>query len=153
MNLQFRNPPPGSNPPDAYDDPVTIPAGDIADNLYYKRDVRRNYPRLSVVKQADVVGLLSIGSKVNPKEDTLQIGDAGTKQLMRVRQEGEEGGLSTLFIKDKKTIESIFGPRGLPPLPNGMSRQSSEGRKGYILDDKRTEGYPEEYATCFPLSN
>ena len=144
LNPQYRNPPPGANPPEAYDDPVTIPAGDIADNAYYKRDIRRNYPRLSVVKQADVVGLLSLGSKASPKDNVLQIGDAGAKQLVQVKQEGEENGLSTLFAKDAKTTTSLFGPGGLPPFPTGMSMKSSEGQRKYAMDSKREEGYPEE---------
>lgn len=145
LNPQFRNPPPGANPPEAYDDPVSVPAGDIADNAYYKRDIRRNYPRLSVVKQADVVGLLSVGSKANPKDDVLQIGDAGEKQLVQVNQEGEEKGLAALFEKNKESTASIFGRDGLPPFPSGMNRVSSNGGKKYALDADRVEGYPEEY--------
>ena len=86
LNPQFRNPPPGAVDPNAYDDPVTIPAGDIADNPYWKRDVRRSYPQLSTVTQGDVVALLTVGSKASPKDDVLQIGDAGAKQLVEVKQ-------------------------------------------------------------------
>ena len=68
-----------------------MPAGDIAENPYWKRDVRRSYPKLSVVKQPDVVGLLTVGSAAAPK-DTLQIGDAGNKQMGTVKEEGEKGG-------------------------------------------------------------
>ena len=144
MNVQYRNPPPGAIPPQDYDDPVTLPAGDIAENAYYKRDVRRNYPRLSVVNQADVVGLLSVGSRANPKEGVLQIGDAGTKQLVQVKQDGEERGLAAFFEKDKKAVTGIFGPDGLPPFPGGMNRVSPKGGKGYVMDVDREEGYPEE---------
>ena len=147
LNPQFRNPPPGTNPPEAYDDPVTVPAGDIAENSYYKRDIRRNYPRLSVVKQADVVGLLSVGSKANPKEDVLQIGDAGAKQLVEVKKAGEEKGLSAYFEKEKNATASIFGPTGLPPFPSGMSRVSAEGGRRYVMDTERAEGFPEEYVS------
>lgn len=145
MNPQFRNPPPGANPPEAYDDPVTAPAGDIADNAYYKRDIRRNYPRLSVVKQGDIVGLLSIGSKAKSSSNVLRIGDAGATQLVQVKKEGENKGLSALFIKDKKIMANIFGPNKLPPFPSGMSRGSTEGGRKYIMDVKREEGFPEEY--------
>lgn len=34
------------------------PASDVAQNPYWKRDVRRAYPRLSVVTQAELSGLL-----------------------------------------------------------------------------------------------
>ena len=147
LNPQYRNPPPGSNPPETYDDPVTLPAGDIADNAYYKRDIRRNYPRLSVVKQADIVGLLSVESKANPKDSVLQIGGAGAKQLMLVKQEGEERGLAALFERNKESTVSLFGQDGLPPFPSGMSRESPKGGKNYVMDADRTEGFPEEYDT------
>ncbi|KAI9874533.1 MAG: hypothetical protein M1830_009643 [Pleopsidium flavum] len=142
MNPQYRNPTPGANPPEAYDDPVTVPAGDIAENPYWKRDMRRNYPRLSVVSQADVVGLLSVGSKASPKEDVLQIGEAGAKQLVQVKQEGEEKGLAALFEKDKKSVASVLGPNGLPPLPTGLSPKP--GGKQYVMDVDREQGFPEE---------
>ena len=63
LNPLYRNPAPGGNDPKAYDDPVTVPAGDIAENPYWKRDIRRSYPRGSIVSQADVVALLTVGSK------------------------------------------------------------------------------------------
>ena len=106
--------------------------------------MRRSYPRLSVVNQADVVGLLTVGSKAHPKEDVLQIGDAGAKQLIQVKQEGEEKGLPALFEREKKSMAGIFGPDGLPPFPSGMSRTSPMGGKKYVMDADREEGYPEE---------
>lgn len=144
LNPQFRNPPPGANPPEAYDDPVTVPSGDIAENAYYKRDIRRSYPRLSVVKQADVVGLLSVGSKASPKENVLQIGDAGAKQLVQLKQGGEEKGVAGFFEKEKNSTVSIFGPNGLPPFPSGMSRTSPQGGRRYVMDVDRENGFPEE---------
>jgi hypothetical protein len=38
------------------DDPWAI---DIAQNPYYGRDLRRNYPRLAVYSQAEVAGLIA----------------------------------------------------------------------------------------------
>ncbi len=143
LNPQFRNPPPGANPPDAYDDPVTFPAGDIADNAYLKRDLRRNYPRASLLKQGDVVRLLSVGSRASPKDDVLQIGDAGAKQVARV-QDQEEMGLSATFAQKKDISAGIFGPDGLPPFPSGLHKVSPEGSKQYVMDAARAEGYPEE---------
>ncbi|KAL8802569.1 MAG: hypothetical protein Q9182_003734 [Xanthomendoza sp. 2 TL-2023] len=145
LNPQYRNPPPGANPPGAYDDPVTVPAGDIAENAYFRRDIRRSYPRLSVVKQGDVVGLLTVGSKAKPKDDVLQIGDAGAKQLIQVQQEGEEKGLASLLQREKTKVASILGPNGLPPFPTGASRTSPEGGRKYIMNVDGEEGYPEEY--------
>lgn len=137
LNAQFRNPPPGALPPQSYDDPVTVPAGDIADNPYWKRDVRRNYPRRSVINQADIVGLLTVGSRKAPKEDVLQIGEAGAKQLVAVKQEGEERGLAPLFEKDKKGIQGVLEPDGLPPLPCNLNSSSK-----YRVDPEH--GYPEK---------
>ncbi|KAL8972991.1 MAG: hypothetical protein Q9183_000243 [Haloplaca sp. 2 TL-2023] len=145
LNPQYRNPPPGANPPGAYDDPVTVPAGDIAENAYFRRDIRRNYPRPSVMKQADVVGLLSVGSKAKPKDDVLQIGDAGAKQLVQVQQDGEAKGLSAFFEREKTGVASILGPNGIPPFPTGGSLTSPEGGRKYIMDADRENGYPEEY--------
>ncbi|PNS14560.1 NADH-ubiquinone oxidoreductase 21 subunit [Sphaceloma murrayae] len=133
MNPQFRNPPPGALDPKEYDDPVTIPAGDIAENPYWKRDVRRSYPKLSVVKQSDVVALLTVGSAKSPKDDVLQLGDAGSKQLVAVKEEGERG-LSSFLEKNKTAGVSVLGPGGLPPLP---TTRSHKGPKRYdILQDQ-----------------
>jgi len=133
MNPQYRNPPPGSNEPLDYTDPTTVPAADLAENPYWKRDVRRRYPRLSTVKQADVVGLLSVGSKATPKEDVLQIGDAGKKQLVSVKEEGEKG-LATFLNSNKAAAKSFLGPDGLPPMP--MPHHSPRGRKYEILKEQ-----------------
>ena len=97
-----------------------------------------------MVKQADIVGLLSVGSKANPKENVLQIGDAGAKQLMQVKQGGEQTGLAPFFEKDKNIPAGIFGPDGLPPFPSGMSRAYPLGEKKYVMDADREQGYPEE---------
>ncbi len=103
--------------------------------------MRRNYPRLSVVKQADVVGLLSFGSKASTKEHVLQIGEAGAKQLVEVKQQGEENGIAAFL---ERTQGNTAGADGLPPLPCGMSRETPSGGRKYVLDADRIEGYPEE---------
>ncbi|KAA1471665.1 NUZM, NADH-ubiquinone oxidoreductase 21.3 kDa subunit [Dentipellis sp. KUC8613] len=51
-----RQPPPGSRP-EKYSTPATK-ASDIAQNHYWKRDVRRAYPQLSVVTQSQLSNLL-----------------------------------------------------------------------------------------------
>lgn len=155
LNPQFRNPPPGALGPETYDDPVTVPAGDLADNPYWKRDVRRNYPQLSVVNQADVVGLLTVGSAAAPKEDVLKIGDAGTKQLIEIKQDSEEKGLSAIFetqkvdtlltpeILDGNNLEKALSTRKMPPLPTALG-QNAQDRK-YTQLDTDDQAYPEEY--------
>ncbi|KAI9850148.1 MAG: hypothetical protein M1838_006035 [Thelocarpon superellum] len=141
LNPQFRNPPPGANDPRTYDDPTTVPAADLANNPYWKRDMRRSYPRLSVINQADVVGLLTMGSKAAPKEDVPLIGEAGAKQLMKVKQEGEETGLASLFEKDSKSVTGVLGPTGLPPMPAGLS-PNPQGKRYEMTPEN---GFPEEY--------
>jgi hypothetical protein len=134
MNSQFRNPPSGALPPESYDDPVTLPAADIADNPYWKRDTRRNYPQLSILKQGDVVGLLTLGSRSAPKDNVLQIGEAGNQQLVQIKQMGEEHGMAALFEKDRNGIEDVLGPQGLPPLPcnlNPLSKYEIGPEQGY----------------------
>lgn len=137
MNPQYRYPAPGSLDPKTYDDPTTVPAADIAENPYWKRDTRRSYPKLSVVRQQDVVALLSVGNAQTPK-DTLQIGDAGKKQLVAVNEEGQKG-LSAFFQKERTAFASVLGQNGLPPLPT--SRYPSAAPKRYeMLKEQTYEG-------------
>ena len=76
-----------------------------------------------MVRQPDVVALLTVGSAKTPREDVLQIGDAGKKQLVAVSEEGEKG-LAAFFAKEKKAGLSVLGPNGLPPLPTSRHPQS-----------------------------
>ncbi|KAF2461557.1 hypothetical protein BDY21DRAFT_332523 [Lineolata rhizophorae] len=142
LNPQFRNPPPGSNDPNAYDDPTTTPAADIADNPYWKRDMRRRYPRISAVTQADVVGLLSVGSKASPKDEVLKIGDEGKRQLVAVKEEGEKG-LAEFFEREKGMAMGVLGEGGLPPMPGGLGPQQN-GEKRYMVNEEQSYGdsYP-----------
>jgi hypothetical protein len=137
LNPQYRNPTPGAQDPLTYDDPVTLPAGDIADNAYWKRDARRSYPRLSVFKQSDVVSLLSVGSAAAPKKEL--IGEAGTQALVAAKAEGETG-LAKFFEKEKGAAKSVLGANGLPPLPSGASM--IPGGKKYDLTPENA--YPEQ---------
>ena len=137
LNSHFRNTPPGGNDPKTYDDPTTVPAADIADNPDWKRDVRRSYPKLSVVKQSDVVGLLSVGSAAQPKEEVLQIGDAGQKQLVAVKEEGERG-LSAFFEKDKNAAKGVLGPDGMPPM---LASRHPQKKQYYLMEE---QAYAEE---------
>lgn len=143
LNPHFRNPPPAANDPTEYIDPVTSPAGDIAENPYWKRDVRRSYPRLSTVTQSDVVGLLTVGSAAAPKE-TLKLGNAGKTQLVEVKEEGEKG-LSTYFEKNKQVFSNVLGPNGLPPLPTSMHRGTHAKTGAYSLIKDTEQTYGPEY--------
>lgn len=140
LNLQFRNPPPGSNEPFSFIDPVTLPAADIADNPYWKRDTRRSYPKLSFVTQKDAVGLLTLGSRNAPKSEL--IGEAGVKALVEVKKEGELG-LAAYFQKEGKrgTLEAL-GKDGLPPFPCSVNLKE-QGADKYQLTAENS--YPESY--------
>ncbi|KAF2183337.1 NADH dehydrogenase 29/21K chain precursor [Zopfia rhizophila CBS 207.26] len=135
LNPQFRNPPPGALDPATYDDPVTIPAADLAENPYWKRDVRRRYPQLSTVTQADAVALLEVGSAANPKQEL--IGEAGTKQLVFAKEEGQRG-LSVAFERNTGLAKDVLGPGGMPPLPSGMYVSGVEGKKRYNLVEEQS---------------
>ena len=141
LNPQFRNPPPGALDPTTYDDPVTTPAADIAENPYWKRDVRRRYPQLSTVTQADAAALLTVGSAATPKQEL--IGDAGTKQLVAAKEEGAKG-LSVVFQKDSALAKDVLGPGGMPPLPVGA--YLGDQPKRYHLEEEQT--YGGEYVHC-----
>lgn len=134
LNPQFRYPAPGALAPESYTDPVTLPAGDIADNAYFKRDVRRNYPRPSVIGQGQVVGLLSVGSKAEPKEEVLRIGAEGEKQIVALKEEGEKG-LGVYFKGEGgvQAAKSVLGPDGLPPMPVSIrgNRYEMTSEQGY----------------------
>ncbi|KAJ4344947.1 hypothetical protein N0V95_006060 [Ascochyta clinopodiicola] len=140
MNPQFRNPPPGGLDPATYDDPVTLPAADIAENPYWKRDVRRRYPRLSTVTQADAVALLEVGSAAAPKQEL--IGEAGSKQLVAAQEEGAKG-LAVAFERNTGLAKDVLGPGGMPPLPSGL-HVSDVGVKRYDLEKEQSYGtdYP-----------
>jgi hypothetical protein len=98
--------------------------------------VRRAYPRLSTVKQSDVVGLLTVGSKAAPKQEL--IGEAGAKSLVAVGEKGEKGVAA--YFRESKDIKSVLGPDGLPPLPSGLAMKT--GKDKYELAEENA--YPEE---------
>ncbi|KAL7814497.1 hypothetical protein V8C26DRAFT_403986 [Trichoderma gracile] len=144
LNPYFRNPTPGALDPKTYDDPVTLPAGDIADNPYWKRDVRRAYPKLSVVTQGDAVSLLTVGSAAQPKVEL--IGEAGDKALVAAKEEGESTGLAKFLEKAPKAdvAKDVFVD-GLPPLPSGQNlRAGGWDVHAYELNEEQTygAGYP-----------
>lgn len=141
LNMRFRNPPPGALPPTSYDDPVTVPAGDIADNPYWKRDQRRSYPRISVVNQSQAVGLLTFGSEKTPIEGALGMGQEGETQLIKVEKEGEERGLAGLF-EAKSELAKVLGPNGLPPRPPALHFSEQVKEQDWKLNPDDEQAYP-----------
>ncbi|OTB09027.1 hypothetical protein M426DRAFT_18418 [Hypoxylon sp. CI-4A] len=140
LNPYFRNPTPGGQDPLQYDDPVTIPAGDIADNPYWKRDARRAYPKLSFVTQGDAVALLSVGSAAAPKQEL--IGEAGQKQLVAVQEEGKTG-LAAYFEKSKDVAKETLLVNGLPPLPSGQAKKADGDWEVYKYKLTEENTYPD----------
>jgi hypothetical protein len=143
LNPYNRNPAPGSLEPLKYTDPVTVPAGDIADNPYWKRDARRNYPRHSVIGQAQQVALLTVGSAAQPRVEL--IGEEGSKALVAAEESGKEGGIALYLensgVEAAKRVLEMSG--GLPPLPSGQSLASGKWDvHQYDLDTEQS--YPEE---------
>ncbi|KAK9470305.1 uncharacterized protein V1510DRAFT_427430 [Dipodascopsis tothii] len=110
----YRVPSTGSRPEaHVYTDPSTLPAADIAENPYFKRDVRRNYPRLALYSQSDIGGLLKFGSTLNPR---IADGDASVQAVATAKA----GGLSLIEViksAPKEVILSEVLKDGLPPLP------------------------------------
>lgn len=125
LNPWYRLPAPGSNDPLGFEDPVTLPAGDIAGNPYWKRDSRRSYPKLSVVNQAEFAGLLTVGNAEAPKVEL--IGEAGEKQLVAAKEEGQTKGLAkTLETVSAADVAKDVFVDGLPPTPSGQSLVSGK---------------------------
>jgi hypothetical protein len=91
---------------------------------------------LSIVKQADVVGLLTVGSKAVPKKEL--VGEEGAKSLVAVGEQGEKGVAA--YFRETKDVKSVLGADGLPPLPSGLAMKT--GRDKYELTEENA--YPEE---------
>ncbi len=85
-----------------------------------------------------MVGLLEVGSKSAPRKEL--VGEAGTKELVQVKQEGEMGLASYFKKSGKQGTLAVLGKDGLPPLPSGLSLK--EGKDKYNLTAENA--YPEE---------
>ncbi|EMG50373.1 hypothetical protein SBY92_000314 [Candida maltosa Xu316] len=118
----FRQIPPGERIKEAndYKDPVTIPAGDIKGNPYYKRDYRRNYPQVHSFNQTKVSGLLNLGSASNPR---ISIGDKGTQEL-QVFTNGQEVSLATTLKSTPASVVKgeILGKSGEPIVAPSLNK-------------------------------
>ncbi|KAK5096830.1 hypothetical protein LTS08_007320 [Lithohypha guttulata] len=134
----YRTPAPGSLDPKEYDDATTTPASDIADNPYWRRDMRRSYPKSSTLTQGDVVGLLAMGSADKPSPK-LMAGEEGTKQLVAVQQEGEQG-LAVYFEKEKAA--AILGEGGMPPMPPAAGKNPDATKYNLLKEQAYSADYP-----------
>lgn len=137
----FRNPTPGALDPNDYDDPVTLPAGDIADNPYWKRDTRRAYPNSSYVTQGDAVSLLTMGSAASPSPKLLA-GEEGAKQLVAAKEEGHKG-LAVLLESEKALGAQVLGEGGMPPMPVQSRASGTIGAEKYEVAP--VQAYNDQY--------
>lgn len=111
----YRTPEPGSQPHNGYlHDVGTVPAVDIAENRYFNRDWRRNYPQTSVFDQSTVAGLLKYGSVASPR---IAKGDEGNKELALVAN----GELSLTQTLNETGLKDVLDENGLPPLPGAFN--------------------------------
>ncbi len=91
------------------------------------------------MSQADVVGLLTVGSAAAPKKEL--VGEEGQKSLVAVSQEGEKG-LAAFFKERKNLGKEVLESNGLPPLPSGIGMKTKDGKERYELTEENA--YPDE---------
>ncbi|CAG8444578.1 12846_t:CDS:2 [Acaulospora morrowiae] len=102
----YRTPAPGSQPRD-YVRPLTKHS-DLAQNYYFNRDARRNYPRLAVYTQQDVAGLITASH---------------LKSITAGEQESSESTQITTIPENITLTEAIafvpplYSANKLPPVP------------------------------------
>jgi hypothetical protein len=123
--------------PEEYIEPLTSPAADLAENPYWKRDTRRDYPRTLVYSQPYIAGLLLYGNAAAPR---IAAGETGTKALAEVTSGQLE--LTTVLASSDVGKEVLARNGGLPPLPG-----TGRGRTGwkFRLNEEYEQGYSKEY--------
>lgn len=123
--------------PEEYIEPLTAPAADLAENPYWKRDTRRDYPRTLVYSQPYIAGLLLYGNSAAPR---IAAGEAGTKALAEVTSGQLE--LTTVLASTDVGKEVLARNGGQPPLPGtGRGRTAWKFR----LNEENEQGYDKEY--------
>ncbi|CAG8639662.1 10845_t:CDS:2 [Funneliformis caledonium] len=100
----YRTPAPGSQPK-TYKRPLTKHS-DLAQNYYYDRDARRNFPRLAVYTQNDVAKLIAVS---NAKS----IAAEGSDESTQVANIPEDLSLTEIIA----SAPTFYSPEKLPPLP------------------------------------
>ena len=103
--------------PEEYIEPLTAPAADLAENPYWKRDTRRDYPRTLVYSQPYIAGLLLYGNAAAPR---IAAGETGTKALAEVTSGQLE--LTTVLASSDVGREVLARNGGLPPLTGDRER-------------------------------
>lgn len=136
----FRAVPPGARIEEAraYKDPITLPAGDIKGNPYFKRDYRRNYPQIHAFDQTRVSGLLTLGSAANPR---VSVGEKGAKELAEFSADKSVSLLTVLNGVDTSVIRGlVLGATGEPIVAPAMKKF-----KWKILTEPEHGMYSEDY--------
>jgi len=127
-----RYPQPGSRP-ERYSTPATK-ASDPAQNPYWKRDVRRAYPRLSVVSQSELSSLMLEHSQA--PSVAAPGGSASVPAASAAPQE------LTAAIATISSGRAIYSESNLPPkLPTPFKRWRAT----------RTEDAPHDQDSYFPM--
>ncbi|KAL1927964.1 hypothetical protein VTP01DRAFT_3369 [Rhizomucor pusillus] len=105
---KFRTPAPGTRP-EKYQYPKT-PASNVANNYYFQRDVRRNYPRLAVYTQSKVAGLLegaSVQASLPPSQSDSQ--DVAPATMTKEKPLVQVLSNRTLFSKENPAPTPNWG--------------------------------------------
>ncbi|KAJ1983668.1 hypothetical protein H4R34_001139 [Dimargaris verticillata] len=96
--------------------PKVTEAFDVANNYYFQRDVRRNYPRLAVYTQSDVANFL-LGPPAAKEANALPSGEQAQTSVA----ESADQSLSATSMSLPQVIESLKAPlytaTNLPPVP------------------------------------
>lgn len=137
----FRAIPPGARIEEArnYEEPVTLPTGDIKGNDYFRRDYRRNYPQVHAFDQTKVSGLLKLGSAEAPR---IAIGNKGSQELQVFNDPSAPVSLSaTLSGVDSSIIKGeLLGASGEPIVAPSLNKF-----KWTIISEPQSGMYTEEY--------
>lgn len=119
----FRQQPPGDRIADAknYQDPITLPAGDIKGNPYFKRDYRRNYPQVNAFNQKKISGLLQLGSA---EKSRVSIGNKGTKELSVFIDPTQDVSLATSLASVPQSVikGELLGEHGEPIVAPSLNK-------------------------------
>ena len=83
-----------------------------------------------------------MGNAATPSPKLLT-GEEGTKQLVAVKQEGEQG-LAVFFEKEKAA--AVLGEGGLPPGVPSVGRIPGVNAEKYTIPPKDQQAYSEDYS-------
>ncbi|KAI0780215.1 21 kDa subunit of NADH dehydrogenase [Fomes fomentarius] len=130
-----RFPPPGSRP-EKYSTPATK-ASDPAQNPYWKRDVRRAYPQLSVVTQTELSTLLLDHAKA---QNVIAAPAEGEKSDVPAEQQGSVD--LTQAIATIASARKAYSQFKLPPTPPVAYKR---------WRPERVEDAPHDPSAYFPM--